>query len=112
MAEKKVAKTVKKEKAEAKVTKNTGASLAEMATVNFPHTTEKSIGLIEKENTLVFIVDKRANKTQIKQSIEKSYGVEVLSVKTAITQHNFKKAFVRLVKENPASDLAIKLGVI
>lgn len=87
-------------------------SLSDYSSISFPHTTEKSIGLIEKENTLVFIVDRRASKTQIKQSIEKSYGVKVVAVRTSITQHNFKKAFVRLGKDSLASEVAIRLGII
>lgn len=80
--------------------------------LSFPYTTEKSMGLIEKENTLVFIVDRRANKTQIKNSVESAFGVKVDSVKTSITQKNFKKAFVRLNKANLASEVAIRMGII
>lgn len=80
--------------------------------LSLPYTTEKSMGLIEKENTLVFIVDKRATKTQVKDSVEKAFGVKVESVKTAVTQKNFKKAFVKLSKANPASELAIRMGII
>jgi large subunit ribosomal protein L23 len=101
-------------KAEKKVTKqkNIEALASYTASLNFPHTTEKSIGLIEKENTLVFIVDRRSSKTEIKQAIEKTYGVKVDAVRTSITQHNFKKAFVKLNKDSLASEVAIRLGII
>lgn len=105
-----VEKTEKKESRIQKQPKE--PSLSDYNSISFPHTTEKSIGLIERENTLVFIVDRRASKTQIKQSIEKAYGVKVAAVRTSITQHNFKKAFVRLNKDSLASEVAIRLGII
>ena len=80
--------------------------------LSFPHTTEKSIGLIEKENTIVFVVDKRKNKNQIKQAVEKAFDVKVDSVKTTITQKNYKKAFVKLNKKYLASEIAMKMGII
>ncbi|MCD6092395.1 MAG: 50S ribosomal protein L23 [Candidatus Aenigmarchaeota archaeon] len=80
--------------------------------LSFPHTTEKSIGLIETENTLVFIVDKRANKTQIKRAVENAFDVKVEKVRTLITQKNKKKAFVKLNKKYPAGDVAIRMGII
>ena len=104
-------KTAKAEKKES-VHKKTEVLTSYAAALNFPHTTEKSIGLIEKENTLVFIVDRRASKTEIKQAIEKTYGVKVDAVRTSITQHNFKKAFVKLNKGSLASEVAIRLGII
>jgi ribosomal protein uL23 len=120
MAEKKETKTkdtktVKKE--EKKVSKNPSKALQNEVSkswdvISFPYTTEKSMGLIEKENTLVFIVDKRANKTQIKESVEKAFGVKVDGVRTVITQKNFKKAFVKLNKSTLASEVAIRMGII
>ena len=80
--------------------------------VSFPYTTEKAMGLIERENTLVFIVDRRSNKTQIKESVEKAFGVKVDAVRTSVSQKNFKKAYVKLNKSNLASEVAIRLGII
>ena len=38
--------------------------------VKFPVSTEKSIRLMESENKLIFIVDKKASKLMIKKAIE------------------------------------------
>ncbi|MCC5948905.1 MAG: 50S ribosomal protein L23 [Nitriliruptoraceae bacterium] len=46
-----------------------------------PVISEKTYGLLD-ENKYTFIVDPRANKTQIKQAIESIFDVKVLSVNT------------------------------
>jgi large subunit ribosomal protein L23 len=47
-----------------------------------PIITEKMTSLAEKLNRYGFVVDKKANKVQIKQAIENMYGVKVESVNT------------------------------
>ncbi len=47
-----------------------------------PVITEKMTAKGEKLNQYGFIVDKRANKIEIKGEVEELYGVEVLSVNT------------------------------
>lgn len=76
-----------------------------------PLITEKTFDLIEKENKLVFIVNKRANKSQIKRAIEKLHNVKVIKVNTLITTKGEKKAFVKLHPEYSAQDIAIDLGI-
>jgi large subunit ribosomal protein L23 len=76
-----------------------------------PLITEKTFDLIEKENKLVFIVKKKANKNQIKKAIEKLHNVKVIKVNTIITPKGEKKAFVKLHPENSAQDIAIDLGI-
>ena len=76
-----------------------------------PLITEKTFDLIEKENKLVFIVERRANKSQIKRAIEKIHNVKVIKVNTLITPRGEKKAFIKLNPENSASDIAIDLGI-
>lgn len=49
-----------------------------------PLVTEKASALNE-EGKYGFVVDKKANKVQIKKAVEKAYGVSVESVKTMIT---------------------------
>ena len=73
--------------------------------------TQDTVQLIERENKLVFIVDVRARKPEIKRAVEELYGVEVDKVNTLITPQGEKKAFVRLKPEYSASDLAVKLGI-
>ncbi len=77
-----------------------------------PVVTEKTQRLLEKENKLVFIVDRKANKTEIKREIEKLYNVKVEKVNTLITPRGEKKAYVKLAKEYKAEDVAAKLGIV
>ncbi|MEM5821431.1 MAG: 50S ribosomal protein L23 [Candidatus Aenigmatarchaeota archaeon] len=78
----------------------------------YPYQTEKAIRLAQKENKLVFIVDRRANKLQIKEAIEKWLNVKVEKVNTLITKKGLKKAYVKLKKEYNANEILAKLGVI
>ena len=52
--------------------------------MKFPLTTESAMKKIEDNNTLVFIVDKRANKPQIKHAVKKMYDIDVSKVNTLI----------------------------
>ena len=76
-----------------------------------PLITEKTFDLIEKENKLVFLVKRQANKNQIKKAIEKLHNVKVIKVNTMITPKGEKKAFVKLHPEYSAQDIAIDLGI-
>ncbi len=79
--------------------------------IKAPLATEAAFRMIEEENKLVFIVDRRANKKVIKEAVEKLYGVKVQKVNTLITPKGEKKAFVKLEPEYSASDLATKIGL-
>jgi large subunit ribosomal protein L23 len=68
--------------------------------------------MIENENKLVFMVDRRANKLQIATAIMELYEVEAETVNTLITRKGEKKAFVKLTDEYDASDVAIRLGIL
>lgn len=50
--------------------------------IKSPVITEKSSDLAQNHNTVVFRVDPKANKTEIKQAIEKIFNVKVESVNT------------------------------
>lgn len=76
-----------------------------------PITTEKAIKLIETENTIIFVVDRRLSKKEIKKEIENLFDVKVKGVNVSIKQ-NKKYAYVRLGEKNLAIDLATKLGMI
>ncbi len=80
--------------------------------LNYVHMTEKSMMVVEKENKIVFIVDRKATKKEIKDEIERRFNVKVDSVKTLIDQNGRKKAFVRLNKNYHAADIATHLGMI
>jgi len=74
--------------------------------------TEKSVALIEKENKIVFIVNRNADKKQIKEAVEKVFEVKVDKVNTLIAAKGEKKAFVKLKPEFKAIDVAVKLGIV
>lgn len=76
-----------------------------------PLVTENTFDLIEDENKLVFVVERKANKNQIRLAVEKLYNVKVIQVNTLITPKGIKKAFIKLNPNNSAADLAIKLGI-
>ncbi|MBI2005274.1 MAG: 50S ribosomal protein L23 [Candidatus Aenigmarchaeota archaeon] len=78
--------------------------------INYAYLTEKAIGLVEKENKLVFIVNRKSNKKHIKEAIEKTFGVKVAGVNTQI-KGGEKKAYVKLKPEYKAIDVAVKLGL-
>lgn len=78
----------------------------------YPLLTEKSIGKIESENKLVFIVKRKSNKKKIKWATEKAFGVKVVDVKTLIDRKGRKKAWIQLAKEYPAADIATRLGML
>jgi len=80
--------------------------------LKFPHMSEKSINLVEKENKLIFIVNRKSNKKQIKEAVEKAFDVKVEKVNTLITMEGEKKAFVKLKPEFKAVDIAVRLGMI
>lgn len=84
---------------------------SEYTIIKRPLVTENTFDLIEDQNKLVFMVDRKANKYQIKLAVEKLYNVKVIQVNTLITPLGDKKAFVKLHANNSAADLAIKLGI-
>jgi large subunit ribosomal protein L23 len=80
--------------------------------IKYPLMTERSVNMIEYENKLVFIVDRRSTKNDIANAIKELYEVEAETVNTSITRDGNKKAFVRLKEEYDASDVAIRLGIL
>jgi large subunit ribosomal protein L23 len=77
-----------------------------------PVHSEKALALIDKNNTLVFIVDVKASKAVIKEAVEKLFNVKVVKVNTVITPRGEKKAYVKLSSEFKASDVATQLGLL
>ena len=80
--------------------------------IKYPMMTERSVNMIENENKLVFLVDRRATKDDIKAAVKELYEVDALTINTLITNKGEKKAFVRLRPEYKAVDVAIKLGIL
>jgi large subunit ribosomal protein L23 len=56
-----------------------------------PVVSEKSYDLVSDNNTYTFVVDRRSNKTEIKQAIEKIFTVKVASVNTMNRQGKRKR---------------------
>ena len=80
--------------------------------VQYPLLTEKAIGMVEKENKLIFVVKRKSNKKQIKWSVEKLLDVNIDSVRTLIDRKGRKKAIVKLSKEFIAADIATRFGML
>ncbi|MBW2996908.1 50S ribosomal protein L23 [Candidatus Woesearchaeota archaeon] len=80
--------------------------------IKYPLSTEKSIRLMESENKLIFVVDMRARKPEIKQAVEKTFKVKVVKVTTLITPKGQKRAYVRLSPDTPALNVATDLGLM
>jgi large subunit ribosomal protein L23 len=76
-----------------------------------PYVTERTFDQIARENKLCFMVADAASKRQIASAVEALYEVKVRTVNT-LRSIGGKKAFVRLVPEESATDLASKLGLV
>jgi large subunit ribosomal protein L23 len=60
-----------------------------------PLITEKMTAMGEKLNRYGFVVEKRANKLQIKSAIEELYGVEVAAINTMNYSGKLKSRFTK-----------------
>jgi len=78
--------------------------------IKYPLSTEKSVRLMEAENKLIFVVNKKATKQDIKKAIEEMFKVEVEHVNTFITQAGEKRAYIKFSAKNPAIDIATQMG--
>ena len=80
--------------------------------IKHPLSTEKSIRLMESENKLIFVVDRKATKSEIKKAIESMFKVEVASVNTFVSSEGEKRAYVKFSLKNPAIDIATQMGLM
>lgn len=78
----------------------------------YPLMTEAASLMVEEDNKLIFVVNLKAGKSDVKKAVEQLYEVEVAKVTMLITPQGEKKAFVKLKPEFKASDVAIKLGIL
>jgi large subunit ribosomal protein L23 len=78
----------------------------------YPLMTESASLMVERDNKLIFIVNKKAGKADVKRAVEELYEVKVTRVTVLTSPKGEKKAFVRLHPEFKASDVAIKLGIL
>ncbi|KAH7193422.1 ribosomal protein L23/L15e core domain-containing protein [Fusarium flagelliforme] len=87
--------------------------LDEHKVVIHPLNTESAMKKMEENNTLVFIVDVKANKAQIKLALKKLYDIDCLKINTLIRPDGSKKAYARLTPDVDALDIAAnKLSLV
>merc|ERR1712217_986100 len=61
--------------------------------IKYPVLTEKACRLIEEFNTYTFLVDRRANKPQIRAAVATIFGVKVLKCNTVIPPARYTLKF-------------------
>ena len=79
--------------------------------IKYPVSTERTLRTMEAENKLLFVVDRKATKADVKKAVESLFKVKVVDVNTYIILGK-KKAYVKLSGENPAIDIATQLGMM
>jgi large subunit ribosomal protein L23Ae len=82
------------------------------AIIKNPLSSESAIRTIEDNNTLVFIVDPKSTKKQIKKACEELYSFKPVKVNTLIRPDGSKKAYVKVPKEQEALEIANKIGIM
>jgi len=114
----------KKERAKNKIPRILGRKKAEPApsavvltrdpyeVLKFVLMTEKAVRQIELQNKLVFIVDRKAKKTEIRAAAQSAFNSPVRSVQTMVDQAGRKKASIRFKNAGAAGDIAVRLGII
>lgn len=80
--------------------------------IKYPLSTEKSIRLMEAENKLIFVVNKKAGKKEIKKAIEEMFKVEVDNINTFVNPDGEKRAYIKFSIKNPAIDIATQMGLM
>ena len=75
-----------------------------------PIVSEKSYDLIEDTNTYTFVVDRRANKTEIKQAVASIFDVKVLSVNTMNRKGKLKRTGYVVGKRKDTKRALVKLA--
>jgi len=80
--------------------------------IKYPLSTEKGVRLMESENKLLFRVDERAKKSDIKKAVETLFKCKIEKVNVFRTPKGEKRAYLKFSKETPAIDIATDLGLI
>ena len=74
------------------------------------YVTEKAMDEMERQNKLEFVVDRRANRIQVKKAVEETYKAKVQKVNIKINKAG-KIATVRFTKDYSAEDIGSRAGV-
>jgi large subunit ribosomal protein L23 len=75
-----------------------------------PMVTEKTMMLMDRNNSLEFLVRREANKPQVKAAIERLFDCKVATVNTRITKDG-KRAVVKFAGDTTAEDIGMRIGV-
>ncbi|MBI2151757.1 50S ribosomal protein L23 [Candidatus Woesearchaeota archaeon] len=115
MAKKTEQKSAGRKSSEQKISEQKNAKtggLEPYSVIKRPLSTEKCMRQVEFENKLVFIVDVRATKQDVKKAVENLFKVKVVHVNIQNSITGDKKAHVKLSPSTLASDLSADLGLI
>lgn len=77
-----------------------------------PIVTEAVFDLIESQNKLVFYVNPKSNKAQIKLAFNELFGIMPLWVNTGFAPSGKKKAYLKLPDDVVALDIATEWGIL
>jgi len=74
------------------------------------YVTEKSMDEMERQNKLEFVVDRRANRADIRKAVEDTYQCKVAKITVKIVRAG-KIATVRFTKDFSSEDIGGRAGV-
>jgi large subunit ribosomal protein L23 len=75
-----------------------------------PVVTEKTMRLMEENNSLEFLVRRDAAKAEIKKAVEVMFSCKVETVNTRITKDG-KRAIIKFGGDTTAEDIGMRIGV-
>ncbi len=75
-----------------------------------PMVSEKTMMLMDRNNSLEFLVRREATKPEIKKAVEVLFDCEVETVNTRITKQG-KRAIVKFGGDTTAEDIGMRIGV-
>jgi len=80
--------------------------------IKYPLSTEKAIRLMESENKLVFVVDRKDSKKVIKKELEELFDIKIIKLNSLIDRDGNKKVVATLSGDVLAIDVATNLGLM
>ena len=83
-----------------------------MKNLMYPIATEKALNMVDKDNVILYVVDSRADKSEIKKEFEETFNVKVNKINTSLTMRNVKKAYIKIDPKFKASDIARRLKLV
>ncbi|TKC43785.1 hypothetical protein EI555_001470 [Monodon monoceros] len=80
--------------------------------IEFPLTAQSAVKKVEDTSTLVFTMEVKANKHQVRQAVKKLHDIDMAKVNVLIRPDGDKKHMFILVSVYGALDVANKIGII